>query len=188
MPSLDPQVVTHRWLSIPASNRSNRRKGASDLSCKIRSLLRSTSLIIDSFIREVRYPTGLANIVPVRKKERQIRVCVDFRDLNKACPKDYFLVPFTEMMIDSIVKHEALSFMDGSSGYNQIKITPEDAVHTSFRTPKEVFCYKVMTFSLKNAGVTYQRVMVIIIGDLHKKTECYVDDLVVNTIKREDHL
>ncbi|KAA0051157.1 uncharacterized protein E5676_scaffold863G001200 [Cucumis melo var. makuwa] len=79
-------------------------------------------LIEAGFIREVKYPTWIANTVHVRKKNGQLRVCVDFRDLNNACPKDDFPLPITEIMVDATTRHEALSFMDGSSGYNQIRI------------------------------------------------------------------
>ncbi|KAL0290344.1 UNVERIFIED_CONTAM: Transposon Tf2-12 polyprotein [Sesamum calycinum] len=129
---------------------------------------------------------GIANrqsvfdsIVPVRKKNGQIRVCVDFRDLNNACPKDDFPLPIAELMIDATTGHEALSFMDGSSGYNQIRMAPADEELTAFLTPKGIYCYKVMPFGLKNARTTYQRAMQKIFDDmLHKNVECYVDDLV----------
>ncbi|GAA0168524.1 hypothetical protein LIER_23225 [Lithospermum erythrorhizon] len=91
-------------------------------------------------------------------------------------------------MIDATTGHEALTFMDGSSGYNQIRIAPTDEELTAFRTPKGVYCYKVMSFGLKNAGATYQRAMQKIFDDmLHKNVECYVDDLVVKSLKREYH-
>lgn len=70
----------------------------------------------------MKYPAWIANIVPVRKKNGQISICVDFRDFNKACPKDDFPLPIMEMMVDSKIRHEALSFMGGSSGYNQRKV------------------------------------------------------------------
>ncbi|KAL0333076.1 UNVERIFIED_CONTAM: Transposon Tf2-12 polyprotein [Sesamum calycinum] len=118
-------------------------------------------------------------IIPVRKKNGQIRVCVDFRDLNSACPKDDFPLPIAELMIDATTGHEALSFMDGSSGYNQIRMAPADEELTTFRTPNGIYCYKVMPFGLKNADATYQRAMQRIFDDmLHKNVECYVDDLV----------
>ncbi|KAL0416050.1 UNVERIFIED_CONTAM: Transposon Tf2-12 polyprotein [Sesamum latifolium] len=83
----------------------------------------------------------------------------------------------------------ALSFVDGSSGYNQIRMAPADEELTAFRTPKGIYCYKVMPFGLKNAGATYQRAMQRIFDDmLHKNVECYVDDLVVKSKKHEDHL
>ncbi|KAB2635364.1 hypothetical protein D8674_025898 [Pyrus ussuriensis x Pyrus communis] len=85
----------------------------------------------------------ISNIVIVLKKSGQIRVCVDFRDLNDACPKDDFPLPITEIMVDATTGHEALSFMDGSSGYNQIRMALEDEELTAFRTPKCIYCYKV---------------------------------------------
>ncbi|KAM1268006.1 hypothetical protein ACFX2I_000363 [Malus domestica] len=92
-------------------------------------------------------------------------------------------------MVDATTGHEALSFMDGSSGYNQIRMALEDEELTAFRTPKGIYCYKVMPFGLKNAGATYQRAMQKIFNDmLHKNVECYVDDVVVKTKKRSDHL
>ncbi|KAM1639799.1 hypothetical protein PS2_009829 [Malus domestica] len=98
-------------------------------------------------------------------------------------------LPIIEIMVDATTGHEALSFMDGSSGYNQIRMALEDEELTAFRTPKGIYYYKVMPFGLKNAGATYQRAMQNIFNDmLHKNVECYVDDVVVKTKKRSDHL
>jgi len=92
-------------------------------------------------------------------------------------------------MIDSTIGHEALSFMDCTAGYNQILMAPENQEATAFRTPKGIFSCKVMPFGLKNTGAAYQRAMQAIFDDmLHKKVECYVDDLVVKSKKRADHL
>ncbi|KAG9450353.1 hypothetical protein H6P81_010318 [Aristolochia fimbriata] len=92
-------------------------------------------------------------------------------------------------MVDATTGHEALSFMDGSSGYNQIRMDPKDEEKTAFHTPKGIFCYKVMPFGLKNARATYQRAMQTIFDHfLHKFVECYVDDVVVKTKSRGDHL
>ena len=116
-------------------------------------------------------------------------MCIDFRDLNNACPKDDFPLPITKVMVDATIGHEALSFMDGSSGYNQIWMNPKDKELTAFRTPKGIYCYKVMSFGLKNTGATYQQAMEKIFDNvLLKYVECYVDDLVVKTKRREDHL
>ncbi|KAG9444934.1 hypothetical protein H6P81_016274 [Aristolochia fimbriata] len=94
-----------------------------------------------------------------------------------------------QRMIYATTGHETLSFMDGSSGYNQICMDPKDEELTAFRTPKGIFCYKVMPFGLKNAGATYQRSMQLIFDDfLHKRVECYVDNLVVKAKERADHL
>ena len=68
-------------------------------------------------------------------------------------------------------------------------MAPEDEELIAFRTPKRIYCYKVMPFGLKNAGVTYQRAMQKIFDNiLHKIVQCYVDDLVVKTRKREEHI
>ncbi|KAL0291240.1 UNVERIFIED_CONTAM: Polyprotein P3 [Sesamum angustifolium] len=91
-------------------------------------------------------------------------------------------------MIDATTGHEALSFMDESFGYNQIRMAPTDEELTAFRTPKSIYCCKVMPLGLKNVGATYQRAMQKILDDmLHKNVECYVDDLVVKSKKRENH-
>jgi len=97
----------------------------------------------------------VANIVPVTKKNGKIRVCIDFCDLNEACPKDEFPLPITDVMIDNTYGFEWMPFMDGFSEYNQIKIYPDDKKHTSFRIPLGVYCYTVMPFGLKNVGATY---------------------------------
>ncbi|KAM2279795.1 hypothetical protein FF2_039791 [Malus domestica] len=73
--------------------------------------------------------------------------------------EDNFPLPIIEIMVDTTTGHEALSFMDGSSGYNQIHMALKDEELTAFRTPKGIYCYKVMPFGLKNAGATYQRAM-----------------------------
>ena len=92
-------------------------------------------------------------------------------------------------MVDPTIDHEALSFIDGSSGYNQIHMALRDEEFIVFRTPKGIYCYKVMPFGLKNAGATYQRAMQKIFDDmLHKFFECYVDDLVVKSKKRVGHI
>ncbi|KAI0498537.1 hypothetical protein KFK09_019425 [Dendrobium nobile] len=141
------------------------------------------------FIREEQYPSSVASVVPVRKKNGQIRICVDYRDLNKACPKDEFPLPIPELMVDIASSHAIFSFMDGSSGYNQIKMALEDERNTTFRTPIGIFCYKVMPFGLKNAGATYQRAMTRVFDDLiHNQVECNIDDLVVKSKVKEAHL
>ena len=87
------------------------------------------------FIRVVLYPHWVANIVPVMRKDGRVRICIDFRDLNRACPKDDFLLPHIDVLIDNTAGYEMLSFMDGFSGYNQIRLAKEDQEKTSFTTP-----------------------------------------------------
>ncbi|KAK4406601.1 Retrovirus-related Pol polyprotein from transposon [Sesamum angolense] len=187
MPRLDPKVVVHH-LSVKKGARLV-KQGQRRFRPELIPLIEDEDKLIEvSFIREVKYPTWISSIVPIRKKNEQIRVCVDFRDLNIACPKDDVPLPIVELMIDASTGHEALSFMDGSSRYNQIRMALTDEELMVFRTPKGIYCYNVMPFGLKNAGATYQRAMQKIFDDmLHKNVECYVDDLVVKLKKRENY-
>jgi len=111
-------------------------------------------------------------VVAVLKKDGKIRVCVDYRDLNKASPKDDFPLPYINVLVDNAVRNATYSFMDGFSGYNQIRMAEEDKEKTTFATPWGTFCYKVMPFRLKNAEATYQRVMVTLFHDImHREVE-----------------
>ncbi|CAL8175199.1 unnamed protein product [Prunus armeniaca] len=145
-------------------------------------------LLAAGFIKPIKHPTWLANIVPMKKKTGVIRICTDYRDLNRACPKDEFPLPNMDILIDSTSGQGLLSFMDGFSGYNKIKMSPKDAENTAFRTPYGNFYYTVMPFGLKNAGATYQRAMTAVFHDMMgKEVEDYVDDLVVKSKTREGH-
>ena len=87
------------------------------------------------FLRVVNYPEWLANVVPVLKKDGKVRMCVDFRDLNKVSLKDDFPWSHIDVLVDNTVGHALLSFMDGFSRHNQSKMAPEDMEKTSFITP-----------------------------------------------------
>ena len=106
-------------------------------------------------MEEIQCLEWLVNIIPVKKKGRQIHICVDFRDLNRACPKDEFSLSNVDLLVDVAVGHERFSFMDGYNGYNQIVMELLDAPKTAFRMPFGNYYYKVMSFSLKNASTTY---------------------------------
>ena len=86
-------------------------------------------------------------------------MCVDFTDLNKACPNDSFPLPRIDQLVDSTTEHKLLAFMDAFSGYNRIKMDEENPEKTTFITSQGLYCYKVMPFRLKNAGATYQRLV-----------------------------
>ena len=147
------------------------------------------NLLEVGFIRSIDYSEWMANIVPVKKPTSEIRVCTNFKDLNKACPKDDFPLPNIDMIIDSLARYEMLSFMDGFLGYNQIKINESDQHKIAFRTPWGNFCYKVMSFGLKNAGATYQRAMIAMFHDfIHKIVEVYVDDILIKSKSKKDHV
>jgi hypothetical protein len=122
--------------------------------------------------------------VPVEKKgTKKLRVCIDFRDLNKATPKDEYPMSIANFLVNSASGHRVLSFLDGNAGYNQIFMAEEDISKTTFICLGFVglFEWIVMTFGLKNAGATYQRAMNLIFHDLIGIiVEVYIDDIVVN--------
>ena len=91
-------------------------------------------LLAGNFIREVYYLDWLANVVMVKKANGKCRMCIDFTGLNKACLKDSFLLPRIDQLVDSIVGHKLLTFIDTFSGYNQIKMVEEDQEKTAFIT------------------------------------------------------
>ena len=107
------------------------------------------------FIKEVYYLDWLANVVMVKKANKKWRMYMDFTDLNKAYPKDSYPLPWVDILLNSTAQHQLLSFMDAFSGYNQIRMDEADQEKTSFVTSQGFFCYKVMSFGLKNAGATY---------------------------------
>ena len=94
-------------------------------------------------------------MVLVKKASGKCRMCVDFTDLNKASPKDSYPLPIIDALVDSASGCRLLNFLDAFSGYNQIKMHPRDECKTTFMTKLSCYCYIVMPFGLKNAGVTY---------------------------------
>ena len=125
----------------------------------------------------------------VKKANGKWRICVDFTDLNKACPKDSYPLPQIDTLIDSTVRNQLLIFMDALSGYNQIKMEEADQEKTSFVTSQGLFCYKVMPFGLKNAEATYQRLMnKMFAHQIRRNVQVYVDDMFVKSLREGDHL
>ena len=100
-------------------------------------------------INEVFYPEWLENTVVVKKKSGKWRVCVDFADLNKACPKDPFPMPKIDQLVDATVGHPQMSFLDAFQGYHQIPLALDDQEKTAFVTLVGNYHYKVMPFGLK---------------------------------------
>ncbi|RVW75673.1 Transposon Ty3-I Gag-Pol polyprotein [Vitis vinifera] len=140
-------------------------------------------------VREVEYPNWLANAVVVPKKERKWQVCVDYTNLNNACLKDSFPLPRIDQIVDSTAGQGMLSFLYAFFGYHQIPMTPADEEKIAFITPHELYCYKIMPFGLKNVDATYQRLMTKIFKPLVGRTvEVYIDDIVVKSKTREDHV
>ena len=104
------------------------------------------NLLAVGFIREVKCPEWLANVVVVLKKGGKWRVCVDYTDLNEACPKDSFPLPRIDQIVDATAGHGSLSFLDAFSGYHQIPMHLPDVEKTAFITPHGLYCYNIMSF------------------------------------------
>ena len=116
-------------------------------------------LLLANFFREVYYLEWLANIVMVKMANGKWRMCVDIMDLNNACAKDSFPLPRINQLVDSMVGHKLLTFMDTFSRYNQIQMAKNDQEKTTFITSQGLYYYRVMPFGLKNAGAMYQRLV-----------------------------
>ena len=183
MPGIDPNVACHKLHVDPAAKPiiQKRRHFAPERVAIIEAEI--NKLLEAGFIEEVAHSAWLANVVLVTKKEKgKWRVCVDYTDLNKACPKDPYPVPRIDLLVDSTSGNQLLSFLDAYSGYNynQIAMHEPDKEKTAFVIERGTYCYKVMPFGLKNAGATYQR----LVNMMFKKQigitmEVYVDDIMV---------
>ncbi|RVW82241.1 Transposon Ty3-I Gag-Pol polyprotein [Vitis vinifera] len=184
MKGIHPSIASHKLNVFPAARpvRQKIRRFHPDRQKVIRNEI--DKLLEAGFIREVSYPDWLANVVVVPKEEGKWRVCVDYTNLNNACPKDSFPLPRIDQIVDSTSGQGMLSFLDAFSGYHQIPISPDDEEKTAFITPHGLYCYKVMPFGLKNVGATYQRLMTKIFKPLISHTvEVYIDDIVLNPSK-----
>jgi hypothetical protein len=149
-------------------------------------------LLKAKFIQPCRYAEWVSNIVLVEKKNTEkIRICVDFRDLIRARPKDEYHMPIADTLINSASGNRMISFLDGNVDHNQIFMAAEDVSKTAFRCLGFVglFEWVVMTFDLKNEGAMYQRVMNLIFHDmLGIILEVYIDDVIVKSFRFEGHM
>jgi len=189
MPGLDPEIVVHKLPIKPECKpvQQKLRRMKPEMLLKIKEEVMKQ--LDAGFLEVAKYPEWVANIVPVPKKDGKVRMCVDYRDLNRASPKDNFPLPHIDTLVDNTARFSIFSFMDGFSGYNQIKMAPEDKEKTTFITVWGTFNYKVMSFGLKNAGATYQRAMVTLFHDMmHREIEVYVDDMIAKARTVEEHI
>ena len=126
MPGIDPTVMTHQLNVNPRHKPVIQKRRAFNLERYEAINTEVKKLLAVGFIREVTYMEWLANVVMVKKSNGKWWVCIDYTDLNKACPKDYFPLPWIDQLVDVIVGHGLLSFMDAYSGYNYIPLSKSD--------------------------------------------------------------
>jgi hypothetical protein len=183
MPGVPRNLIEHSLNVDPKATlkRQHLRRFADDRWDAIKKEL--AKLLAAGFIREIFYPEWLANPVLVRKKNtNEWRMCVDYTDLNKHCPKHPFGLPRIDQVIDSTASCDLLCFLNCYFGYHQIAIMEEDQEKTVFITPFGAYCYMTMSFGLKNAGATYLRaIQACFKRQLNKNVEAYVDGVVFKT-------
>lgn len=145
-------------------------------------------LLKAGFIYPIPLTEWVSNISPITKKQVTVHVCVDYRDINQACPKDNYPTPFIDQIIDEFVRSEMFSFMDSFFGYNQVNILPFDQHKTTFICPWGTLAYKNIPFGLKNFGATFQRAMSYAFHDIKNIVQLYLDDLPAHSLKQKNHL
>ena len=155
MVRISPTVAYHKLNAIPTAKpvRKRVRQFHPDRHEIIQTEV--DNLLAAGFIIEVKYLEWLANVVVVPKNGGKWHVCVDYTDLNEACPKGIFPLPRINQIMDTTVEHGILSFLDAFSGYHQIPMHLPNAEKTTFIIPQGLYCYNVMSFGLKNARPTY---------------------------------
>jgi len=159
MLEIDPDFLCHRLvMDERAKPVIQRRIKFNEEKCLI-IREETLKLLAAGHVREIQYPKWLANVVLVKRANRKWRMCMNFTDLNKACPKDSYPLPNMDSLVDNASGCRLLSFLDAFSGYNQIRVHLKDESKIAFMTEVASYCYKVFPFSLKNVGLTYQRIM-----------------------------
>ena len=132
MGGIDPVVITNKlnispfFKPIKQKRRSFALERQKAINEEVNKLLQAKA------IREVEYHDWLANVVLVKKAKNKWQLCIDFTDVNRACPKDSFPLPRIDLIVDATAGHELLSFIDSFMGYNQIRMDPSDQENTSF--------------------------------------------------------
>jgi ribonuclease HI len=191
MPGLDRSIVEHR-LPVKPGFRPYKQPPRKIYKDEVLvDVKKEVERLIDAnFIRHADMRSG-SQTSSLSKNNGKMRVCIDFKDLNRATPMDGYPMPIADLLVDAAAGHKVISFMDGNAGYNQIFMAIEDISKTAFRCPGHIglFEWIVMTFGLKNAGATYQRAMNYIFHELIGKiVEIYIDDVVIKSLNHDSHL
>jgi len=181
---VDPEVIVHK-LNVgplhPPKKQKPRRSAKEHIDAvkqKVKRLKEARA------IKDIFFPEWLVNTMVLKKKNDEWRVCIDFTDLNRACPKDPYPMPKIDQLVDATYEHSRMSFLDAFQGYHQIALATKDQEKTMISLDTN-YHYTVMPFSLKNFGAMYQRMMTRMFKDKIRRTvEVYIDDMVVKR-KRE---
>ena len=185
IPGIDPEIAQHHIDThdhmVPIKQKLRRVR----IEWLLKIKEKVTKQLKVGFIKPIHQAEWIANVVPVPKKDGKVRMCVDIRDLNKACLKDDFPLLHINVFVDNRVGN---AFMDGFSGYNQIKMASKHMTKTIYTTKWGIYYYTVMPFGLKNVGATYQRMVTALLHDMMRnKVEVYVNDMIVKSKDRKSH-
>jgi hypothetical protein len=187
MSGIDPTIVVHEKKAYPGA-KPIRQCLHPFHPCKAAAIKLEVEFFLKAdFIYLVALTEWVSNPVPIDKKGGNIPVCVDYRDINKECPKENFPTPFVDQIVNDYVGSEIFSLMDGFSGYNQINISPEDQQKTAFICPWGTFAYRKLPFGLKNTCTTFQHAMYYSFHDIKHIVQPYLDDLPTHSMHRVDH-
>jgi len=159
LPGLDPQVASHKLSIYKEARYVSQKKRKLGEERRLAAKVEADKLLNAGFIEEAQYTTWLSNVVLVKKANGKWRMCVDYTDLNKACPRDAYPLPNIDRLVDGATRNKVLSLLDAYSGYNQIPMAISEMHKTAFITDDANYFYRVMPFGLKNAGATYQWLM-----------------------------
>ncbi|XP_071704823.1 uncharacterized protein [Rutidosis leptorrhynchoides] len=141
-----------------------------------------TKLVRARILRKAQNQSWIVNPVLVKKPDASWRMCIDFKDLNKACPKDNYPLPEIYLKVESLHAFPSKCFLDAARGYHQIPMAQEDIDKTAFHTGKGIFSYIMMPFGLINAGTTYQRLIdTAFEKQIGPNLDAYVDNLVIKS-------
>ncbi|XP_027158086.1 uncharacterized protein LOC113759712 [Coffea eugenioides] len=186
MPGVPPELAVHK-LHVDPNARPVKQKKRNFAPERNEVVKEEVGKLLEAkIVKEIYYPTWLANPVLVKKEDRAWRMCVDFTDLNKACPKDCYPLPRIDQLVDSTIGCEIFCFLDAFKEYHQIALDEEDKEKTAFITEYGTYCYTTMPFGLKNAGATYQRLVnKLFKNQIGRNMEVYVDDMLVKRRTQE---
>jgi hypothetical protein len=183
MSGIDHEILIHEIKTYPDAKPFRKRlhpvhpRKVAAIKLEVEKLLKAI------FIYIVALTDWVSNLVLIDKKQGTIHVCVDYTDINKACPKDNFPTPFVDHIVNDCARSEIFSLMDGFSGYNQINIVPEDQHKTTFICPWGTFSYRKLPFGLKNDSATFQRAMYYDFHGIKHIIQPYLDNLPAHSMR-----
>ena len=186
---MDPEFIVHK-LNVDPSFLPKKQKSRRVAKEHVKAVKSKVQRLKEAgVIMEIFFPKWLANMVVVKKKSGKWRVCVDFTNLNRTCPKDPFPIPKIDQMVDATYGYPRMSFLDAFQEYHQIALALKDQEKTALISLDANYHYNVMPFGLKNAGATYRQMMTRMFWDkIGRTVEEYIDDMVVKSKQEARHV